>query len=459
MFQSWRFQLKKAEEAFKCGRLDDAQRLLCDGELMQYLPAQKLSAKVAEAMAQRAARRIAEGDTQAGWNDVRSAQRLGGETQQLASARAALIARGLAEVDNYLRTGDAGGALLRIESLEGKGLASDRLRALREVCRRLERGRGLERVGKFADAEMHFAAAATLRPDLPEIDERRERAGELAVKARELNESLHRAQAEGDWSRVLSIACELLEHAPECAVARDARKRAWEEVGAGAATSNSQTDHTYHWRPTRGGATATAEPAAKPKSRFLLWIDAIGGFLVCQDDQIVLGQASPGNDVDVPILGDVARRHAKIRRQGEEYVLDPLGMVLVDGRLVNGPVVLGDGEEIQLGESVRLRFRKPHALSASARLDFVSRHRSQPSADAVLLMAESCVLGPKWQNHVVCRDWPDDVVLYRQDGELYCRSMESIEVDGRVCDGRGRLTRNSHVASDTFSLSLEEIPA
>ena len=28
MFQSWRFQLKQAEEAFKCGRLDEARQLL-----------------------------------------------------------------------------------------------------------------------------------------------------------------------------------------------------------------------------------------------------------------------------------------------------------------------------------------------------------------------------------------------------------------------------------------------
>ena len=44
-----------------------------------------------------------------------------------------------------------------------------------------------------------------------------------------------------------------------------------------------------------------------------------------------------------------------------------------------------------------------HVLSASARLEMVSRHRTQPHVDGILLMAESCVLGPKWQNHVVCR--------------------------------------------------------
>jgi len=72
-------------------------------------------------------------------------------------------------------------------------------------------------------------------------------------------------------------------------------------------------------------------------------------------------------------------------------------------------------------------------------------------------MAESCVLGPKWQNHVVCRDWAGDVVLYRQDEDLFCRAMESIEIDGQLCDGRGRLGGNSHVVGTDFSLSVEEL--
>ena len=118
---------------------------------------------------------------------------------------------------------------------------------------------------------------------------------------------------------------------------------------------------------------------------------------------------------------------------------------------------LSDGEEIELGTGVRLRFRQPHALSGSARLEFVSRHRTQPYADGILLMAESCVLGPKWQNHVVCREWTGDVVLYRQDEHLYCRAAEAIEIDGQLCDGRGRLDGNSRVVGGDFSLSLEEL--
>jgi hypothetical protein len=35
--------------------------------------------------------------------------------------------------------------------------------------------------------------------------------------------------------------------------------------------------------------------------------------------------------------------------------------------------------------------------------------------------------------------------------------MESIEIDGALCDGRGKLDVNSHVVGSDFSMSLEEL--
>jgi hypothetical protein len=201
--------------------------------------------------------------------------------------------------------------------------------------------------------------------------------------------------------------------------------------------------------PSDGGSNPSPE-------RFVLWVDGVGGFLVCLNDRVVIGQAAPGNPVDVPILADLSRHHVYIRRE-DRYLLEPLGEVWVEGRPVHGTTVLSEGDEIRLGSGVQLRFRQPHALSATASLELLSNHRTQPSADAILLMADSCVLGPKWQNHVVCRDWSNDVVLYRRDGGLYCRAMEGIEVDGRFCEGQQRLTWDSHVTGSDFSLSLERI--
>jgi hypothetical protein len=190
--------------------------------------------------------------------------------------------------------------------------------------------------------------------------------------------------------------------------------------------------------------------------RALLWIDAVGGFLVCGGDAVVLGQAVPGNLIEVPILADLSREHARICRD-DGYVIEPYRRVCVEGREIRGPTVLRDGDEIELGQGVRLLFRQPHALSTTARLELVSRHRTVPAANAVLLMAESCVLGPHWNSHVVCRPWTSEVVLYRRDGQVYCRHRDGLEIDGRFCQGEGLVSRNSRVVGSDFSLSIEAV--
>ena len=190
--------------------------------------------------------------------------------------------------------------------------------------------------------------------------------------------------------------------------------------------------------------------------KFLLWVDAVGGFLVCLADEATIGQPTGSRAVDIPILGDLSSRHARIWRDGGGYLIEAIRDVRVDGRPVSRVSLLGQRARIELGDTVQLLFRRPHALSATARLDFLSRHRANPSVDAILLMADSCVLGPKPHSHVVCRDWPREVVLYRHEDELYCRSRGTMRVDGVPCEARGRITRNSRVEGDRFSFSLEE---
>lgn len=191
--------------------------------------------------------------------------------------------------------------------------------------------------------------------------------------------------------------------------------------------------------------------------RFLLWVDAVGGYWVCLGDEIVLGQASAAGKADLPILGDVSAKHARIRRDGEGYLIEAYRDLRVDGRKIDHLAMLGQGAKLQLGDSVRLVFRRPHALSATARLDFASRHHTEPSVDAVLLMADSLVLGPKPHSHIVCRDWPSEVVIYRHEGQLYCRTSGAFEIDGARCQDRGPIRRTSRIVGAHFSLSLEPV--
>lgn len=216
---------------------------------------------------------------------------------------------------------------------------------------------------------------------------------------------------------------------------------------------------------------------------FLLWIDAVGGFWVATGERVTIGQPSEGQEgsPDVPILGDLSHRHARIRRDGESYLIEAIRDVRVDGRSMMPLAALTDGSKIELGPSVRLRFRRPHVLTGTARLEFVSNHHTQPRVNAVILMADTCILGPRPHSHVVCRNWTEEVILFKHDNELYCRcqhvgqvsnlseagqasnrsrqvgNLSYMQIDGVNRRERGRLQYNSQVTGEGFSFCLESL--
>ncbi len=190
--------------------------------------------------------------------------------------------------------------------------------------------------------------------------------------------------------------------------------------------------------------------------RMMLWIDAVGGYWVCLDDAITIGQPGRVNP-DVPILGDLAGCHARLRRDGEGFVIEAIRDVTVDGKPVRGLGWLRDGNEIRLGTSVRLRFRRPHALSGTVRLDFLSSHHTQPLTDGVVWMADSCILGPKRHSHIVCRDWAQEIILFRDAAQLYCRMPGAFEIDGVARSNTGPITKRSRIRGEGFSFNLEAI--
>ena len=208
---------------------------------------------------------------------------------------------------------------------------------------------------------------------------------------------------------------------------------------------------------TRHDGLHTSTMNAKASERLLLWVDAVGGYLVCPAEKIVLGQAVPGAEVDVPLMADLSNRHATICRDGENYLILPIRPIRLAGREVESAAVLADGQEIELGRGVKLRFRRPHPLSATARLEFASHHRTQPPVDSIILMADTCVLGPTYRSHVVCRGWSREVVLFRQGESLGCRTDGDFEIDGVACHGQGPVTRRSRIAGDDFAMSLEPV--
>jgi hypothetical protein len=187
-------------------------------------------------------------------------------------------------------------------------------------------------------------------------------------------------------------------------------------------------------------------PASIEPARFWLWVDGVGGFLVCEGTECTLGQPV-GADVDVGILADISSRHAVIHRRQDDYMLEPLRPVAIDGRKLAGPALLADRATIQLGESVRLAFRRPHPYSNSACLAIASQHRTSPLCDGILLAGDSLVLGPGPRAHVQCPAGSGEILLYRQQAGWFCRATGPLEIDGRTTAGGGPLGFDRKTAS------------
>src|SRR6185312_4669243 len=106
---------------------------------------------------------------------------------------------------------------------------------------------------------------------------------------------------------------------------------------------------------------------------------------------VVLGRAGHDSQADVPLMGDLSRNHATLTRDGDTYILRAQQPTFVNNQPIE-TAALHDGDVIRLGSTVELEFRQPSPVSSTARLEVVSRHRLPLAVDAVILMADTCIV-------------------------------------------------------------------
>ena len=503
MFPAWRLKLREARLALGAGRWDAAAELLVSPSLCEFRQAQELSHDLATRLVDRADARIAQGQSAAGWNDYQQAARLGADEAQLDRFCRKQTEARLAAAVAQLAVGKTQDALESLDKMEKRNLGGSQRKAWQgiasEVGRAVERAahgdystaiRGLEELLPRLTSEARGVAGKVEAGAVEKrIDELLQRFRQGQPRVQLLAAELHAAIARQDWPASLAAADSLLELSPQHAAARQARAKAWQAVGMEAtlpykhrlpwprrspAAALSVDNRQARSRRSTGESMArrklissqesrsrsagdTVNDASADRRRLIAWIDSVGAYLLCLDDEIVLGQPSEPGGVDVPILADLSRRHGVIRRANGAYLLTPVHAVKIDGRTITEATLLKDSATIQLGDSVKLLFRKPHALSASAVLTIQSRHKTDPAVDGIVLMAESCIFGPQSHCHVPCRRWSSDVVLFRRGEELLCRSSLPLEVDGEPCAAPAAIRPGCRVENDEFRVSFEPL--
>jgi FHA domain len=441
--------LRQAQEALTTGRLEEAQRLLGQPSIQGHRRHGELLRHLTRSYVERGERHLRHEDAEAAWHDLRKAEALETTERGVERLRQALSRLGLAQVRALLQAGEPRRASQTIGQLRDWGVRGPELQLLEETTRNWLTAQDLAEAGEFVRAveTIDHIQRRLLGPSAPleqfrqSLDQKQRRFADQLVR-------LHDAADAGNWREVLELAEQVLAVAPQHTEARKARARAWQAV----------EPVTVAVRPTRE-STETEPPRQTegPPQRFFLWVDGVGGYLVCLGGLVTFGQATPDTHVDIPLVADVSRLHATLSRDGEGgYLLEASRPVQVNAQPTSR-AVLRPGDRVTLGASCQLQFQRPVPVSNSARFDLVSGHRLLPGVDAVLLMGDTLVLGPGPQSHVLMPDLKQPVVLFRNRDGLGVRHAGTLLVDGERIRDRSPLGATAHVAGDDFAFAIEPV--
>lgn len=197
---------------------------------------------------------------------------------------------------------------------------------------------------------------------------------------------------------------------------------------------------------------------SREQRRFMLWIDGVGAYLLCLGKRVSIGGPAVDSErAEIALLANLSRRHATFLRNGEGYLLEAHSPTLVAGRSIVDRTYLNDGYEMEFGQNVRMRFRLPTVLSSSAVLEFLSDHRPERNVDGVILMDESCLIGPGRENHVQCTAWPESVVLFLRDGQFRCKARSNVFVNGVSAKEGTTIAPGQVVSGADFQFRIETI--
>ncbi|MGQ9592802.1 MAG: hypothetical protein ACUVYA_21190, partial [Planctomycetota bacterium] len=180
-------------------------------------------------------------------------------------------------------------------------------------------------------------------------------------------------------------------------------------------------------------------PASAPlDSRFLLWVDGVGTYLVLSSDRVAIGREGSSFHPDIALLADAGGRRAEIVRADEDYfVVSMENPVLVGGKPTRRKLLASE-DAIDFGPRSRIVFRLPTPLSATAVLSLQRGQRIHGDVRNVILLKDHLVLGPRGKSHVEIGPKSERIVLSREPRGLVCRAQEEILL-GTAAAGREAL--------------------
>jgi tetratricopeptide (TPR) repeat protein len=448
MLKSW-LTYRHISAALKEGRLDEAWQLLQDPAILRHDNSREYLLRCGIAFLARARDR-GKNNMAGALRDLKHAQEAGVDPANVELVRGSLVQHNMAGVQTVLEQGQPAQALTLLEGLKKQQLPDSTLDTTEALARAWLIAREQAQRGEFTQA-------------LQTIDRHRFQNVQAIVQQRAewkrhqqrfpaLCDELHQAAEQQQWRTVVKLADDALALAPEHAEVRKARAKAWRMlepptlVHGGSPTPDSAKQPS----PAEGKEVETPR-------RLLCWIDGVGGYLLCLSPRVSLGRATGDATVDIPLFADVSRLHAYLSRDSEGgYVLEAVRPVQLNGKQVE-KAFLKDGDELTLGTACKLRFRQPLAVSGTARLELLSRHRLPLSIDGVILMADAFLMGDNSSTHVNVPGLTRPLALVRQGDLLAVQCAGQFEIDGNTCKGRAKVSASSAITADEVRVKLEPV--
>lgn len=481
---AWGKRQKLANNALADGDLDAAAEHIARGKLQETFQGRRLTRRLTQALIDRAQTATSSSNLALAWKDLSLTSKvaLAQDADAVSREFNQLVELTLKSAESLLSQSKLTDALQMIDQLGKRDVMDGRADRLRSVIACLQQAERLAALGEFTQSLRQLEKAKDIQPGLPFIEPRISTCSLRQMQLRELTAQLHSTALKCQWGDVNKCCQKILAIAPKHEVALNAQQHCLTQIKrkTNSGIRATQVRQSFPLAGPVGNsfcqfANSPAEassgnsesvgpspdvPPVYRTSSFLVWIDGVGGYLVCADGVNTIGRAVENSKISIPIVSDLRQRHARIETSHGQHLLQGLGgSVSVAGVEVTEPVELKSDQIIELEGGVKLKYRQSHPLSKSARLDFVSRHRTHPWSDAVLLAGQSIVFGPNRNNQVFCPFWKSDLILFQQKQKWYCRGKTKFEIDGVVVEKEGEVKFNSRIEGQDFSMTLEPLVA
>jgi len=172
----------------------------------------------------------------------------------------------------------------------------------------------------------------------------------------------------------------------------------------------------------RADAPRSPAPVAGVQGSYVLQLDGVGSALLLSGSRVSIGAVgSRSSRVDLALSGYPQGEASLFERIGSDYRFRAGCAALLNGRPGQEKVLSGN-EQIELGRRCRLRFRKPHAASASALLELNGTRLSRADIRTVVLFEDTLIAGPSRSCHLMASSLEQPLVLFRRGGELFVRT-------------------------------------